>query len=339
MTMNKVLITGATGFLGYHVIKLLNQRGIRPRALVPATEDLSAAGFTRLDIDVTPGDVNDKTSLAHACEGIDTIFHLKFGINLSGGAEAERQLYEINVVGTRSLLDVATEAKVQTIVVSSSALAVGLNPEPKPLDETADWETYRFDLPYALSRRHAEIEALARAEQTQSPVIVVISPSFTLGPEDFIGAPANKLLKTLSNGGFRFSVPIGFGCVDVRDYADGALRAAEKGHHGKRYILSGHNITPDQLITKVAAIAGVEPSSFMIPVPVWSISPIIMLLDLWSKIKKQPPRVSSSILQLWNRHAWYDARRAFNELGWKPRPLADSIKDSLDWLRLNQSAG
>ncbi len=337
--MNKVLVTGATGFLGYHVIKLLNQRGIRPRALVSSTEDLSASGLTQLDIDVVQGDVDDKISLASACKGIDTIFHLKFGINLSAGAEAEKELHEINVVGTRSLLDAATEAKVQTIVVSSSSLAVGLNREPKPLDETADWEAHRFDLPYAMSRRQAEMEALARAEQTQSPSIVVINPSFTMGPEDFIGAPANKLIKTLGKGGFRFSIPIGFGCLDVRDYADGALRAAEKGRHGKRYILSGHNVMPDQLITDVAGIAGVEPSSFMIPVPVWIVSPIIMLLGLWSKIKKQPPKVSRSILQLWNRHAWYDTSRALEDLDWKPRPLADSIKDSLDWLRANESSG
>ncbi len=336
--MNKVLVTGATGFLGYHVVKMLNERSIRPRALVPPGEDLSASGLTHLDVDIVDGEVGDKTVLAEACKGVDTIFHLKFGINLSSGAEIEQQLNEVNVVGTRNVLDAATEANVQRVVVSSSSLAVGLNREPKPLDETADWETYRFDLPYAVSRRQAELEALARSEQNQSPTIVVVSPSFTLGPEDFIGAPANKLVKTLSKGGFRFRIPIGFGCLDVRDYADGALRAAEKGHHGKRYILSGHNVMPDQLIKEVATIAKVEPANFMIPIPAWIVGPIIFLLGLWSKLKNQPPKVSSSILQLWNRHAWYDTSLAQQDLGWKPRPLADSIKDSLDWMQANDTA-
>lgn len=337
--MNKVLVTGATGFLGYHVVKLLNARAIRPRVLVPQTSDLAASGLQQLDVEILEGDVDDKSALAKACEGIDTIFHLKFGIKLGGGAAAEKELHEINVVGTRNVLDAASEAKVQRVVVSSSALAVGLNRQPEPLDETADWETHRFDLPYAVSRRQAEMEALTRAESNEAPVIIVVNPAFTMGPEDFIGAPANKLVKLLSKGSFRFTIPVGFGCLDVRDYADGALRAAEKGHHGKRYILNGHNVMPDQLLKDVAAVAGVQPPRLVLSIPVWIVSPLVIVLGLWSKLKKEPPKVTRSILQLWDRHAWYDTKRARSDLGWEPRALDDTLKDTLNWLRENEVKG
>ena len=120
------------------------------------------------------------------------VFHLKFTISLSSGKQVEQSLYEGNVVGTRNLLEAAANSGVSRVVVSSSSLTVGLNHEPQPLDEGADWDRYAFNLPYALSRRQAEQEALSRSPG-EPPEIVVVNPSFTLGPEDLVGAPANGL--------------------------------------------------------------------------------------------------------------------------------------------------
>jgi dihydroflavonol-4-reductase len=333
--MNTFLVTGPTGFLGYHVVKRLNTRGDRPRVLLPAGIDPETPGLNalkKLHIDMVEGDVDDPTSLRTACDGVDVVYHLSFTIGLGGGKQVERSLYEGNVVGTRNILEAAAERGVSRVVVSSSSLTVGLNHEPQPLDEGADWDRYAFNLPYALSRRQAEQEALSRPPD-EPPEIVVVNPSFTLGPEDLVGAPANKLVMKMSKPGFRITAPIGFGVLDVRDYADGVLRAAERGIPGQRYILSGANVTSDRLLREVTEVVGIDPARWLFPLHTWILRPVIALLGLWSKLKGTPPKISSNLLELWGRYAWYDTSHARSDLGWEPRPLRETIQDTLRWMQ------
>lgn len=331
--MNKILVTGAEGFLGYHTIKLLNERQIKPRGLVEVDDgQLVRLGLKNLEVEIVKGSIQDLQVLRQACEGIDTVFHMKFEIALGGGKAAAEKMQQINVVGTRNLLQAAKEAGVKRVVVSSSCLAVGLNHQPESLNETADWDKYQFNLPYALSRRQAELESLATEARDDNPEIVAIEPSFTMGPEDYIGAPANQLAKLISQGKFKFNIPVGFGILDVRDYAAGALLAAEKGRHGQRYLLSGENVTLRQFIDRVATIARVEPPKFLIPLPAWLVSPIVAVVRLFYKIRGKPSPVNSSVLELWNRYAFYDTSLAQKELGWQPRSLEETISDSLQWI-------
>jgi dihydroflavonol-4-reductase len=333
--MNKILVTGASGFLGYHVIKLLNARGYKPRALLRtgagAVTD-AVNELRKLAIEEVEGAVDDLPSLQAACQGMDTVLHMTFVIELGGGADVEKVLHDVNVVGTRNVLDAATRAGIARVVVSSSSLAVGLSRGPQPIDEEADWNTCGCDLPYARSRREAEQEALARPQQVGLPTIVAVNPSFTMGPEDFQGAPANKLAQSMTKRWFRISAPIGSGVLDVRDYADGVLRAAEKGRHGQRYLLSGENVMPDQLLRVVAAVRGLRPPSFLFPIKAWMVYPFLAAYEMWNKLRGKPPKVTRSVLQLWGRYAWYDTSLARKELGWGPRPLRETVADSLNWL-------
>jgi dihydroflavonol-4-reductase len=329
--MNPVLVTGPTGFLGYHVVKLLNERGVRPRVLMPrdgGAATPAASSLLKLNVEVAEGGVDDKASLRAACEGIRTVLHLQFTIAMGGGAQVAESLRQGNVVGTMNVLEAAGEARVARVVVSSSALAVGLSREPRTIDETADWQRCAFRLPYALSRREAEVQALARSER-QPPEVVVVNPSFTLGPDDYVGAPANKLVGKMSQGGFRFTAPVGFGVLDVRDYADGVLRAAERGTPGRRYILSGPNVMPDQLLREVADVAGVTAPGHLLSIRSWMLSPVIAALGLWSRIRGTPPKVAPEVLELWGRYAWYDTSRARDELGWNPRPLRETLESTI----------
>lgn len=329
----KILVTGAEGFLGYHTIKLLNERQIKPKGLVEVeNEQLVESGLKNLQVEIVKGSIQDLQVLRQACKGIDTVFHMKFEIALGGGEAAEEKMNEINVVGTRNVLQAAKEAGVKRVIVSSSCLAVGLNYQPKPLNETADWNKYQFNLPYALSRRQAERESLATEAKNNHPEIVAIAPSFTMGPEDYLGAPANQLAKLISQGKFKFGIPVGFGILDVRDYAAGALLAAEKGRHGQRYLLSGENVTLRQFIDRVATIAEVEPPKWLIPLPAWLVYPIVAVIQLFSKIRGRSSTVNLSILELWNRYAFCDTSLAEKELGWKTRSLEETIADSLQWI-------
>jgi dihydroflavonol-4-reductase len=328
------LVTGAAGFLGHHVVKLLNARGERPRVLLSAKTDPVDPALRllhALDVERVTGDLADVASLEAACAGVDIVCHLEFEIALGDGEEVLAALHRGNVQGTRNLVQAAAKAGVRRMVVSSSSLTVGLNEVPQPLDEDADWGRYAFHLPYALSRREAEQEVLARPPG-DLPEILVVNPSFTLGPDDPVGAPANGLVKRMAKPGFRLTAPIGFGVLDVRDYAEGVLLAAERGRAGQRYILSGANLDVEQLTQAVAAVAGVMPGGWKIPLARWYLRPAVWLLNLWNRLRGKPAAVSPALFELWHRYAWYDTGRARTELGWQPRELRDSLRDTLAWM-------
>jgi len=333
--MSSILVTGPNGFLGYHVVKALDARGECPRVLFSPNMDPGDPGakaLKALNVSIVEGELDDMDSLREACTDVDLVFHLKFTIAMGGGDEVEQSLLRGNVVGTRNLTNAAAEAGVSRMVVSSSSLAVGINAKPELLDENSDWKEHAFLLPYAVSRREAEQEALARPAG-EAPDIVVINPSFTLGPDDYVGAPANSLVKKMSEPGFRLRAPIGFGLLDVRDYAQGALLAAERGRPGQRYLLSGENIDSEKLLQQVAEVAGFKPSSFLISLKPWYLRPIVAILNTWKSLRGQSSQVSPRLFDLWDRYAWYDTSKARNDLGWKPRALRESVQDTIEWQR------
>jgi dihydroflavonol-4-reductase len=328
--MNKILVTGPTSFLGYHVVKKLNERGLRPYVLVPIQSEPSASDVLKhLDVEVIVGNFDNIVSLQSACTGIDTVLHLGFLVSVGGGAE--EHMRQSNVIGTRNLVQAAAQAKVTRIVVTSSVLAVGVNREKYPLDESADWKQHRFSFPYAEIRREAEQAALAMASPELS--VITVCPSFTLGPDDYASAPANKLIKAIIAGKLPIKVQVGFGCLDVRDFADGMLRVAEHGRSGQRYILNSHNVMIDDFLEQAAWIAGTKPPSWTLPA--WLANLLVATIEFMSKLKGKPSPLTRSVLQIINRYAWYDATRARTELGWKPRPLADTLTDTIAWLRLH----
>jgi len=186
--MKEVLVTGATGFLGYHVVLQLNTRGVRPRVLELPGAD--AGPLTRLDVARCRGDLGDPQAVREACAGVDTVLHLAFRVSVGGGDEVVAEMQRLNVDGTRRLLDAASTAGVGRVVLSASALGIGVNREPVALDETADWSMHAFDVPYAVNRRKVEAEALARATPTFA--VMSVCPGFTLGPDDPVGAPRTR---------------------------------------------------------------------------------------------------------------------------------------------------
>jgi dihydroflavonol-4-reductase len=329
--MNRILVTGATGFLGWHVVKRLNERGIRPRVLELRGSNLDLLG--RLNVERCDGDLGDARATAAACEGVDTLLHTAFKVSVGSGAALLEEMRRINVTGTGQLLDTAAGAGVRRAVVSGSALAVGVNRRPQPLDESADWSEHHFDFPYAVVRREAEQAALSRSRATF--VVSSVAPSFTLGPEDPVGAPANKLLKGVIKGNIRVSVPVGFGCLDVRDFAAGMVAAGERGTSGQRYLLSGENVTARQFLEQAAAVAGVKPPWFQLPPFVLHVA-VAAVVGV-SALRRKPAPVSRSVLQLLGRYAWYDTARARTELGWSPRPLRTTLEDTVSWLRRQRS--
>jgi dihydroflavonol-4-reductase len=325
--MNTVLVTGASSFLGYHVAKRLNTSGVRPRVLELPGSTLGA--LDSLDVERCPGDLGDAAAVRAACTGADTLLHLAFKVSVGGGAGLLEDMQRVNVGGTASLLQAAAAAGVRRAVVAGSALAVGVNRTAAPLDETASWSRHAFELPYANIRREAELAALALA--TPQFAVLTVCPAFTLGPDDPVGAPANKLIETLISGKLRFTLPIGFACLDVRDFADGMVRAAERGRSGERYLLAGENVTTNQLLERAAAVASVRAPKFT--PPAFLLHGAVAAIGLLSRLRGKPAPVTREVLQVLDRYAWYDTAKARGELGWTPRPLDDTLRDTIGWLR------
>ena len=325
--MNKVLVTGATSFLGYHVTRRLNQLGIRPRVLeLPGS---NAGPLATVDVERCAGDLSDAGAIGAACDGIDTLLHTAFKVSVGGGPELLEEMRRINIAGTERLLETAAAKGLSRAVVTGSALAIGVNRRAQPLDETADWSEHAFDVPYAVIRREAEQAALSRSRP--GFVVSSVAPAFTLGPEDPVGAPANKLLRALISGKLPFTLPVGFGCLDVRDFASGMVLAAERGASGQRYLLSGDNVMTKDFLEQAAAVAGVKPPRF--PLPPLLLHVVVAAVEGVSTLRRKPAPVTRGVLQIIGRYAWYDTTRARTELGWSARPLRQTLEDTIGWLR------
>jgi dihydroflavonol-4-reductase len=325
--MDTILITGATGFLGYHVVKRLNAAGIRPRVLELRDGRLDV--LDQIDVERCAGYLDEPGAVRAACTGVGTVIHLAFKVSVGSGAKLIEEMERINIAGTTQLLETAATTGVRRAVVAGSALAVGVNRNPKPLDESANWAEHAFDLRYAIMRRQAELNALAQA--SPSFAVLTVCPAFTFGPDDPVGAPANKLVESLITGKLRFTLPVGFGCLDVRDFASGVVLAAERGRSGQRYLLSGENVTTNQLLEQAAAIAGVRAPRFK--PPMFLVRTLVGALEAFSAIRGKPAPITREVLQVVGRYAWYDTTKARTELGWSARPLRETLEDTIRWLR------
>ena len=129
----------------------------------------------------------------------------------------------------------------------------------------------------------------------------------------------------------RFTLPVGVGCLDVRDFANAAILAAQRGHPGQRYLISGHNVTVSQLLEQAAAIAGVRAPRFTPPRALLNV--LVGAVEIFSTLTGKPPPVTRDILQIIGRYAWYDTSQARDDLGWEPRPLRQTLEETVRWLR------
>ena len=266
--------------LDYHVIKRLNERGIRPRSLVLPPPDSDTTHIKRLSVDLM-GEMHRAQRPGGFAAGVDTVLHMAYKVKRRARRHARGQRG-----GTRTLLDAAEAARVARVVVTSSATAIGFNRDPAPLDEDADWAVHGIALPYAESRREAEQLALSRSRPGFE--VVVAAPALTIGPEDFGPAPGGSLIKRVIAGRFVPTVNLGVGCVNVRDFADGVLLAAERGRPGQRYVLCAHNPTLKDLVAEIAAVAGTRARTWHLPR--WLPRVLVAALVFWSRIRDKSRR-------------------------------------------------
>lgn len=323
--MSRVLVTGATGFLGRHLVAELLTQGHEVVALVrgAASEfDVSGASIAR-------GDVLDAASVEHAARGAEAVFHCA-GLVSRDPSDAAR-LQAVHVEGTKCTLDAARRAGVKRAVVASTSGVVAVSEEPEPIDETG---REPLDIigawPYYRSKLFAERAAFDR--DTEGFEVVCVNPTLLLGPGDDRGSSTGDVLEIVE--GRLAAMPSGgLSFVDARDAASAMVLAWQAGRPGERYLVSAQNLTMRAFAERISRLTGAKLPSLSMPqsrlfasLGARAANAVLKHLDS----KQRVDRISAEMAQYY----WYvDASKARTELGWAPRDPMDTLAETIDDVR------
>ena len=320
-----VLVTGATGFVGSWLVRRLVEQGEDVRILVrPSTslEDLS-----NLPLVACPGDVTDRESLNRAVQDVDTVFHLA---GVVGYTSAMRALMEkVNVDGTRNVVEaIANSRRPAKLIYMSSVVAVGASFDGTPLNEDSAYNVSHLNLGYFETKRAAEILVREACSQERLQA-VMLNPSTIYGAGDAKKGSRKTQLK-VARGQLPFYTSGGVSVVSVHDIVDAVLAARTRGRSGERYILSGENITIKDLFHRIATLAGARPPAIYLP------NSVVHLLgrfgDWRERHGKSGPLSRENAWTALLFH-WFDHAKAERELGFRPRPADQALKESVDWMK------
>ena len=324
----KVLVLGATGFLGSNLVRALLDQGDEVRALIrPGNRATTLAG---LPLERVHGDLNDAQSLAQAFDGVRTVYHTA-GYYPSATIPVDAAVRH-GVTHTRNVLDAVRRSGVGRLVFTSTLTTIGSPNEPGTLATEASPFVSRFPKnPYLMSKAAME-EAMLDAAKEGVPVVVV-NPTACYGPYDSkptSGAQILMIAKRLMPAYVQGSVT----AIDVRDVADGMIRAATRGRIGERYILGNWNTTQKELGELMARVAGVGAPK--IPVP-FSVARYGSKVGDWAfrTVLRRPAPVPGFFVEVLQHMQQYDCSKAIRELDYPRHPVEDAIRDELAWFRRN----
>ena len=323
------MVSGASGFIGAHVVRSALDAGAEVRALVRPRSDLS--NLDGLPIELVHGDLTDAASLRDALDGMDTLFHVAARYDLS--RRARRDAFAANVDGTRELMLAALRSQVDRVVHTSSVAAVGppLDPQ-RPADESQWASADDAPGPYEATKIMSERLVFGLVRSEGLPAVTVL-PTAPIGPLDVKPTPTGRLIRDAAQGAMpAYIASAGLNVVHVRDVAAGHVAAATQGRVGKRYIL-GHregNLTLRQIIERAAAAGGVRPPRLAMPA---SVAYLAAVVDeyLLSALTRQQPRATVAGVRLARHRQWFDPSKAIAELALPQTPLADAFADAVNW--------
>ena len=323
----KTLVTGATGFIGSSVVRELLKEGAEVRVLVRESSD--ARGLDGLEIEKAYGDVRDGDAVKSALEGCDVLYH---GAALYAfWAPDNKAFYDVNIEGTKIVLNAALEQGVKKVVYTSSIVAVGSHGADKPANEEAEFNLWNTGDHYARSKHLAEVEALRICKQGLP--VVVVNPAMVIGVRDVKPTPSGKMIIDVVNGDMPGYIDGGINLVDVEDVARGHVLAAQKGMVGERYILGNENMPVGEYFKLIGEVAGVTPPKLRIPYPA-----AILLgygYQFIADMIKKPPVLTAPMVRTGSKYAYYDSSKAVNELGFPQTPVKTTIEKAINWFREN----
>jgi len=319
--MKPTLVTGASGFLGWHVARLLVERGHRVRALVRRQ-------IRDLDVEPVPGDLRDQASVERAVEGCGLVFHVAADYRL--WAAHPREIYDSNLEGTRHVLEAARKAGVQRVVYTSTVGCIGI-PHSGDGDEESPVLLKEMKGAYKRSKFLAERTALGLA--TFGLPVVIVNPTAPIGDHDVKPTPTGRIVLDFLKGDMPAYIDTGLNVVDARDVALGHLQACERGRDGERYILGSENLTLAEIFGKLAAITGRPAPTMRLPYAVAYAAGVAS--TGWAMVSGKPPRAPLDAVRMARKKMFVSHAKATRELGFVPGPAEGALRRAVEWFQAN----
>jgi len=319
----RVLVTGATGFIGSAVTRALVADGHSVVALVEPGAPLAA--LDGLNVERTDGDLRDELAVRRAMTGCQAVFHVAALYRF--WSRNPREFYEVNVGGTRTIMDAARTVGVEKVVYTSTVGTLGLD-HGRPATELDYPDVGHLFGSYKRSKYVAEHEFL-RAAAEGLPVSLVL-PTFPLGPGDRAPTPSGRLILDFLNGRVPGFVDTTLNVVHVDDVARGHVLARHRGAQGRSYICGGENYTLERLLTELADLTGRKAPTMRVPRG-------LTLTAAWlsevveGRMLKRTPHVPLEGARMATTQMAFDDSRARAELGYAPRPASQAIAESAAW--------
>lgn len=319
--MNNVLVTGGTGFIGSNLAERLTELGCNVRILRRSDSDLRA--IAGISVDHRIGDVRDPESLRKAIQGCDTVFHTAAMVTF---ARNKKHLqHEVNVLGSRNVVEACLASAVERLVYTSSIAAIG-HPPPGTLATEETPFNREPESGYRLSKHLAEKEILSGARKGLNAVIV--NPSVVIGARD-IHMHGGQLVKEAKQGHVLFYIEGGMNIVHVKDVVNGHILAAQKGRTGERYILGGHNMTHKEIFCRIADLVGGHQPLARLPIPLLRLAAEV--IERVSSLMGIAPPISSDLVAGAGLYNWFSCEKAVRELGYTVSSFVEAVLSAHRW--------
>jgi dihydroflavonol-4-reductase len=323
--VNRILVTGATGFIGSRIVQKLVGTNDQVFVLVRKTSDLSAISSLLERVQLVYGDVTDLASVESAMQGIDHVYH-SAGLTYMGDSKKDA-LYRINVLGTRNIMKSALNAGVKRVLHVSSITAVGIARGKKnPVDENVQWNFDSIKLEYARTKHLGELEVKEAVNKGLD--CVTVNPAFVFGAGD-LNFNAGRLILDVYKRRLPF-YPLGGVCViDVDIVAETIITAMEKGRTGERYIIGGENVSYKQLVDTISRVTGAP--KVMLPLPFWLGKIFKSILDRYKVRNRISKLFNLSMFRVASEFLYFDSSKALRELNMRQEHHEQCIRSAYEW--------
>ena len=321
-------VTGATGFLGSHVARVLAEQGAALRLLVRPTSNLR--NLAGLKAETATGDLRDAASLQKAMAGCDTVFHVAADYRL--WVQDPDEMYGSNVGGTRAILEAACNNGVERVVYTSSVATMGFTSDGHPADEDSPVSLADMIGPYKRSKFMAEQVAMEAARSGLH--VVTVNPTTPVGEQDVKPTPTGRIVVDFLKRKFPAYVETGLNLVDVRECARGHIAALEKGRPGQRYILGGENLTLKQILDQLGDITGLPSPRVKLPY-FFALATGVVDEAITGRLLGREPRATVDTVRMGKKKMFASSAKAERELGWRIVPVGDALRRAVDWFRNN----
>lgn len=318
------LVTGASGFVGSAVARLLARNGFAVRALARSTSP--RGNLEGLDATIVEGDMRDPADMRRAMRGVRYVFHVAADYRL--WARDPEEIVRNNVRGTRGIMEAAADAGVERIVYTSSVATLRPGTVAEPSDETDRLTEAQAVGAYKRSKVAAE-RVVERLIAERDLPAVIVNPSTPIGARDIKPTPTGRIIVEAASGRMPAFVDTGLNLAHVEDVAQGHLFALEKGRIGQSYILGGQNVTLREMLAVIAEFAGRRAPRLQLPTT--PLIPLAVIAESFARMTGREPFLTRDALRMAGHHMFFTSARAERELGYSPRPHRMALKDAIDW--------